>query len=143
MKVLPVSRILLVDGQQERRADLRKALSQFGVGVLLEADTLEDALAPDLYDNADLIVVQAEDADRIPENPGRDGAGLPAILVADLPSHALERACAQAGYDAALGMPLVPRMLYRRIGSVLQLVRRARRATTPLPAPGPADRIGL
>lgn len=133
MKVLPISRILLVDSQKDRREAMRLELLKFGLGVVLEAQTLDIATEPALRESADLLVVQADDPDFISENPYRDGGGMPAILIVDLPPRELERASVQGGYEAALGMPLAPRILYRRIGSILQQARRTSRAITPAP----------
>ncbi len=132
MKVLPISRILLVDSQKERRESLRLELLKFGLGDVLEAQTLDAVSGPALPENTNLLVVQADDPDLIFQNPYRDGGGIPAILIVDLPQRELERASVQGGYEAALGMPLSPRILYRRIGSVLQQARRTSRAMTPL-----------
>ncbi len=132
MKVLPLSRILLVDSQKARREALRLELLKFGLGDVLEAETLELVSGSAIPENANLLVVQADDPDLISENPYRDGGGIPAILIVDLPLRELERASVQGGYEAALGMPVSPRILYRRIGSVLQQARRTSRAMTPI-----------
>lgn len=137
MKVLPIARILIVDSQSERREALRQALAVFGVGAIQEAATLSeiaDVLSPV---STDVLVVHVDDPEQVPENPFRDGAGAPAILIADIPAQSLVRAAARGGYDAALGAPLAPRLLYRRIGSVLQRARRVVRtgvATMPVSA---------
>jgi len=127
MKVLPTARILLVDSQADRRASTRSALTAFGVGAILEADCLNALPEPD----ADILVVQSDDPEHVPENPFRNGGKLPAILIADVPSALLGRTASRAGYDAALDMPLAPRLLYRRIGSVLQRARRIGRPGVP------------
>lgn len=134
MKVLPTARILLVDSQAERRQATRDALTAFGVGGVLEAASLDEAAGPAFHGAADVLVVQADDPEQVPPNPFRDGAGVPAILIAEVPAQLLVRAAGRAGYDAALGMPLAPRLLYRRVGSVLQ---RARRIARPASAPQP------
>lgn len=131
MKVLPLSRILLVDSSKERREALRLELLKFGLGDVLEAETLETASGSALPENVNLLVVQADSPEQISENPHRDGGKIPAILIVDLPPRELERASLQVGYEAALGMPVSPRILYRRIGSVLQQARRMSRAITP------------
>lgn len=141
MKVLPISRILLVDSLKDRREALRLELLKFGLGDVLEAETLEDASRPALAEHANLLVVQADDPDQISENPYRDGGGIPAILIVDLPPRELERASVQGGYEAALGMPVSPRLLYRRIGSVLQQARRTSRALTPAQFGGMASDV--
>lgn len=126
MKVLPTARILLVDSQTERRQATRLALTAFGVGAIVEAAGLDEARSPASAGAIDVLVVQVDDPEQVPENPFRDG-GVPAILVVEVPAAMLARAAGRAGYDAALGAPFQPRLLYRRIGSVLQRARRAAR----------------
>lgn len=131
MKVLPTARILIVDSQSERRDALRNALTAFGVGAVLEAASVADAADPQFLGLADVLVVHADDADQVPENPFRDGAGIPAILAVDAPAQMLMRMAARGGYDAAVSAPLAPRLLYRRIGSVMQRARRVVRSLAP------------
>lgn len=127
MKVLPTARILLVDSQMERRQATRLALSAFGVGAVREAASVDEVADPALYAAADVLVVQVDDPEDAPTNPFRFGAGIPAVLIAEVPAQLLVRAAGRGGYDAALGAPLAPRLLYRRIGSVLQRARRLAR----------------
>lgn len=124
MKVLPTARILLVDSQPDRRASMRLALTAFGVGAIVEADTLPEVPPAEAELPADILVVQADDPEHVPDNPFRHGGKLPAILIAHVPPPALGRTASRAGYDAALDSPIAPRLLYRRIGSVLQRARR-------------------
>lgn len=130
MKVLPTARILLVDSQLERRQATRLALSAFGVGAVQEAASVDDLADPALFGPADVLVVQVDDPEEAPANPFRLGAGIPAVLVAEVPAQLMVRAAGRGGYDAALGAPLAPRLLYRRIGSVLQRARRLSRPAT-------------
>ncbi|GGF73106.1 hypothetical protein GCM10007301_36160 [Azorhizobium oxalatiphilum] len=128
MKVLPTARILIIDSITERRETTRVGLSALGVGAVTELSSVTE-LEPGSR-NYDVLVMQADDAENVPENPFRDGAdAIPAVLVVDGPTHLLARVASRAGYDAAVGMPLLPRLLYRRIGSVLQ---RARRLSKPV-----------
>ncbi|MFS8038852.1 hypothetical protein ACI7BZ_18150 [Xanthobacter sp. AM11] len=131
MKVLPTARILLVDSQMERRQATQLALSALGVGSVREAASLDEAADPAVFGGADVLVVQVDDPEEAPANPYRFGAGIPAVLIAEVPAQLLVRAAGRGGYDAALGAPLAPRLLYRRIGSVLQ---RARRLSRPASA---------
>lgn len=138
MKVLPTARILLVDSQMERRQAMCSALAALGVGSVRDAASIDEVSDPAVHGAADVLVVQVDDPDEAPANPFRFGAGIPAVLVAEVPAQQLVRAAGRAGYDAALGTPIAPRLLYRRIGSVLQ---RARRLARPVAAslPAPAD----
>lgn len=131
MKVLPTARILLVDSQSDRRDALRLALTAFGVGAVLEAASTAEAAEPQFQGAVDVLVVHTDDPDQAPENPFRDGNGVPTILIAELPTQALMRLAARGGYDAAVGAPLAPRLLYRRIGSVMQRARRVVRSLAP------------
>lgn len=144
MKVLPTARILIVDSQTERRETLRHALTAFGVGAVQDVASLEELANAPTPVQADVLVVQVDDPEQAPENPYRE-AGAPAILIAEVPAPLLVRAAARGGYDAALGAPLTPRLLYRRIGSVMQRARRAIRSSTA-PATGeqaPSETTGL
>lgn len=133
MKVLPTARILLIDADADRRETARAGLTALGVGSVTEASSVEEARG--LPRQFDVIVVQATAADLVPDHPFKDtGDAIPAVVVTDGAPHILARVASRCGYDAAVGMPLLPRLLYRRIGSVLQRTRRAQR-----PAPVAAD----
>lgn len=140
MKVLPTARVILLDSQMERRQATRSALSALGVGAVSEVASIDEVADPAVHGAADVLVVQVDDPEDAPPNPFRFGAGIPAILIAEVPAQMLVRAAGRAGYDAALGAPLAPRLLYRRIGSVLQ---RARRLARPASAAAvqPADLV--
>lgn len=132
MKVLPTARILIIDADAERRQTTRAGLTAFGVGAVTEAASIEDAQA--LPRQFDVVVVQAASADQVPDHPFKDtGDAIPAVVVTEGAPHILARVAGRCGYDAAVGMPLLPRLLYRRIGSVLQRARRTQRPT-PLQA---------
>lgn len=130
MKVLPIARILIIDADAERRQTTKLGLTALGVGTVTEAASSAEAL--ELPRQFDVVVVQAGSVDDIPPHPFRDtGDGIPAVMVADGSAHALARAAGRQGYEAAVGMPLLPRLLYRRIGSVLQRSRRGQRPGAP------------
>lgn len=79
----------------------------------------------------DLCVVDpraigSETRTKVFPSPFDDGA-TPAILIAADTSVATLEAAAAAGYRAVIGSPVVPRLLYRRIGSILQKARRTAR----------------
>ncbi|MGU3493124.1 hypothetical protein ACLBXM_03690 [Xanthobacteraceae bacterium A53D] len=123
MKVLPTARILIIDSNPERRETTRVGLSALGVGSVTEFASVAEMEQGER--NYDVLVMQADDPENVPENPFRDtDDSVPAVLVVDGPSHLLARVASRNGYDAAVGMPLLPRLLYRRIGSVLQRSRR-------------------
>jgi len=59
----------------------------------------------------------------------------PAILIADNNARDMVRAASACGYSVVLAAPAAPRLIYRRIGSILQKVRRqGRRAPKLTPA---------
>lgn len=126
MKVLPTARILVVDSDSARRETTCVGLKALGVGAVTEVASIAEALnAPRAFD---VIVVQAASMDLVPDHPFREGPdAVPGILVTEGAPTVLARLASRAGYDAAVAMPLLPRLLYRRIGSVLQRARRAQR----------------
>lgn len=123
MKVLPTARILVIDSNAERRETTRVGLTALGVGSVTELSAVSELEQG--VRGYDVLVMQADDAELVPENPFREAADpIPAVLVVDGAPNLLARVAGRAGYDAAVGMPLLPRLLYRRIGSVLQRSRR-------------------
>ncbi|QTL02368.1 hypothetical protein J5J86_16405 [Aquabacter sp. L1I39] len=129
MKVLPTARVLIIDSDADRRQTTRAGLSALGVGAVSEVATVEEALA--LPRAFDVVVVQVNTVEDVPDHPFRDADDtLPAVMVAEGSTLQLTRTASRCGYDAAVGMPLLPRLLYRRIGSVLQRARRAQRPLT-------------
>ncbi|MEP9378786.1 hypothetical protein ABLE91_18870 [Aquabacter sp. CN5-332] len=132
MKVLPTARILIIDADMDRRQTTRLGLTALGVGTVTEVASVTEAR--DLPRTFDVVVVQASTLDDVPDHPFKDtGDAIPAVVVADGSPHALARTAGRCGYDAAVGMPLLPRLLYRRIGSVLQRARRLQRPTVDAP----------
>lgn len=133
MKVLPTARILIIDADATRRESTRTGLSLLGVGSVVEASSVDEAaILPRTFD---VVVVQAQSAEEIPDHPFRNsGEAIPAVMVAEGSSVFLTRAAGRGGYDAAVGLPLMPRLLYRRIGSVLQRSRRIQRPVSASPA---------
>lgn len=135
MKVLPIARIVVIDSNADRRETTRVGLTALGVGSVTEFATVSELEGgANAYD---VLVIQADDAENVPDNPFRDSPdAVPAVLVVDGAPNVLARIASRAGYDAAVGMPLLPRLLYRCIGSVLQ---RARRMNKPAIAARPAE----
>lgn len=126
MKVLPTARILIIDSDVDRRQITRTGLSALGVGAVTEVATVQEAQA--LPRAFDVVVVQVNTVDDVPDHPFREAEdAVPAVMVADGTTLQLTRTAGRCGYEAAVGMPLLPRLLYRRIGSVLQRARRAQR----------------
>jgi DNA-binding response OmpR family regulator len=134
MRSLSSARIVVLDANSEHRNFLCAALAAFGMQRVFPASSLEEArhtaageIAPDLcvVDSRQLSAMAAS-GPRIPRNPF-DPARTPGILLAVDTTREMIKAASANGYNVVLGVPVVPRLLYRRIGSILQKVRRAER----------------
>lgn len=136
MKVLPIARVLLVDSDSARLKTTRDGLLVLGVGSVAEAGSLTEASNRGLFSASDVVVVQVGDADGIPEVRLADLSGIPALLMVETASPLVSRLAMRAGFDAIIPGPVSARLLYRRIGSVLQRARRDQRQTArPAAAP--------
>jgi DNA-binding response OmpR family regulator len=129
MRILSNARIVVVDGDPDHRAFLCSSLAALDMTQVMPAASVHEAR--DLID-PDLCILDARRLPafttnaRIPSNPF-DPSRTPAILiVADVSTENVKSALA-CGYAAVVGAPVVPRLLYRRIGSTLQKTRRAAR----------------
>jgi hypothetical protein len=128
MRGLSLARIVVIAADPADRNFLCAALATFGLRRVTPASGLDEArraeAAPDLcvVDPRQLIPATS----RIPSNPF-DPARTPGILLAPDASHDTLKVAVASGYSAVVGVPVAPRLLYRRIGSVLQKVRRAER----------------
>jgi DNA-binding NtrC family response regulator len=128
MRALSSARIVVFDADPTHRNFLCVALAALGLKYVYPASSVEEArraaTAPDLcvVDPRRLVPV----GPRIPRNPF-DPARTPGILLAADPTHEMIKAAGASGYCAVVGVPVAPRLLYRRIGSILQKVRRAER----------------
>ena len=139
MNVLPTARILIIDSDADRRQTTRTGLSALGVGAVTEVASVSEALA--LPRAFDVVVVQVGSVENVPDHSFRDAEdSVPAVMVAEGSTLQLTRAAGRCGYDAAVGMPLLPRLLYRRIGSVLQRARRAQRPVATARAAEDSDK---
>ena len=138
MKVLPTARILIIDADADRRQTTRDGLTALGVGAVTEVSSVAEA--KDLPRQFDVLVVQASPSEEVPDHPFKDtGDAIPAVVVTEGVPHVLARTASRCGYDAAVGMPLLPRLLYRRIGSVLQRARRMQRPASAQQEAGTAS----
>ncbi len=137
MRIFSSARIAVIDADSERRAALCSALAGLGLAKILSASSFEQAR--DLDDQAplDICVVQVA-GQPYPFDPART----PAILLSSDFSGDLGRKAAQ-GYRAVLPASAPPRLIYRRIGSILQKMRRVNRAKTPEFAVTPVQQAGL
>ena len=144
MRIFASARVAVLDNDPERRAALCNALAELGMLQLLPVSTPEEARMLARGAPVDLCIVDAAgiSADErsakngIPPNPF-DPARTPAILVAADPGRQTVQAAMSSGYRLVMPSPVVPRILYRRIGSILQKVRRAGRVNSPELASAP------
>lgn len=144
MRIFASARVAVLDNDPERRAALCKALSELGMLQLLPVSSAEEARMLAKGAPVDLCIVDSAGItpdeivmkNDIPPNPF-DSARTPAILIAANPGRQTVQAAASSGYRLVMPAPVVPRVLYRRIGSILQKVRRAGRIGSPELTPAP------
>lgn len=144
MRIFASARIAVLDADPNHNASLCKALSELGMLRLLPVSSVEDARMLAKGPPIDLCVVVAAGLEckadasigNIPPNPF-DPARTPGILVSDDPTRQTVKTAMASGYRIVIPAPVVPRLLYRRIGSILQKVRRAGRTQAPELAPAP------
>lgn len=134
MRFLPAARIVILDTDRDHRTFICAALGELGLLQVLPAATLPEAREIVDQQPIDLCIVDprgfealanAEEKKMIANPFRRDGTA--AVLLSAETSRATIAAATEAGYCAVIGVPVVPRLLYRRIGSILQKARRAGR----------------
>lgn len=134
MRFLPAARIVVLDADARHREQVCTALSELGLIQVLAAGTLPDAKAFARERPVELVVVDMrgfedlarEQGKKVLPNPFAED-GTPGILLSGDMSRALVQQAHAAGYRAVVGLPVTPRLLYRRIGSILQKTRRSHR----------------
>src|ERR1700730_9885695 len=135
MRFLPAARIVVLDADRDHRAFICASLGELGLLQVLPAATLPEAREIAEKQPIDLCVVDPRgfealaraEGKKVIANPFRQDA-IPAVLLSADTSRAMIAAATEAGYRAVVGLPVVPRFLYRRIGSILQKTRRAGRS---------------
>jgi hypothetical protein len=126
MKSLRRSHVIVVDGQV-----LATRLRRMAIGRVTMTAGIEEArcLCRAAGVDACLVVIGDAAPDAAPQAladaPGRP-FGIPAVIVAPAVTPYLRKAARLSGYAAVLPAKIVARMLYRRIGAVLQGRRRQR-----------------
>jgi hypothetical protein len=138
MKILSSARIAVIDADFPRRAALCAALGELGMLRLQPAGSLDEACDLAAGVPFELCVINLSGRpDASPLNLpiySFDPHVTPAILIADNNARDMVRAAATCGYSIVLAAPAAPRLIYRRIGSILQRVRRqGRRAPKMAP----------
>jgi DNA-binding response OmpR family regulator len=137
MRIFATARIAVLDPDADRRARICKALSDFGMPKLLPVGTADEARELIMGAPIDLCIVDATSFGAVlPRNPF-DPARTPAILIVAEPTRPIVKDALASGYRLVMPAPVVPRILYRRVCSILQKVRRAGRARAPELTPSP------
>jgi hypothetical protein len=131
MRSLTAARILVLDADHERRAELCRALQALGMpdvsGIANVAEAASSRIPPpELFVVHGATLAANDDGGAISPNPFT-ASGAPAILLLPDASSFARKAAAKAGYPVVLGTPVSARLLYRRIAHVLQVTRRAKR----------------
>jgi AmiR/NasT family two-component response regulator len=147
MKIMASARVVVLHADPHQRGILCSALAELGMlqvhpaGSLGEVRLLAGASGVDLcvVDAASLAIATPAAIGGFPPSPF-DPARTPAILLARDVSRETLKAAAASGYNTVLAAPVAPRLLYRRIGSLLQKARRASRAEAASIAAGLAAR---
>ncbi|HWJ99408.1 MAG TPA: hypothetical protein VNR41_01740 [Xanthobacteraceae bacterium] len=134
MRFLPAARIVMLDADARHRDAVCKGLGELGLLQVLAAGTLPDVKSMAVERAVDLIIVDGrgfedlarEQGKRVLSNP-LIGDGTPGILLSADTSRVMVHEAHNAGYRAVVALPFSPRLLYRRIGSILQRARRIHR----------------
>ena len=129
MRFLPNARIVVLDGDARRRTLICGELVELGLTQVVPAGSVKEARRLAAVRPLDLFVIDPRALDtsspaKVFPNPFHSD-GTPAILLATDTSAAMLEAAAAAGYRAVIRLPVAPRLLYRRIGSILQKARSA------------------
>ena len=137
MRFLPAARIVILDADRDHRAFICASLNDLGLLQVLPAATLPEAREIADKQPADLCVVDPRgfealaraEGKKIIANPFRQDGTAAILLYIDI-SRAMTAVATEAGYRGVVALPVQPRLLYRRIGSILQKTRRAGRSAS-------------
>jgi DNA-binding response OmpR family regulator len=133
-KVIHAAGVLIIQPDAELGESWRAALVDFGMAGAHVVGDGEAAVASIRARRPSGIVValetQIESHDlmaRLAAGECGDLSDIPVVLVMPRPTRSSVIAAAAAGFDAVLPFPLAPRLIYRRMGSLMQKARRAAR----------------
>jgi hypothetical protein len=127
MRALSSARVVVVDADPDHRNSLCSALAALGVTQVLPAGNVDEVRALDPPPHICVVNVRGlPGGQRVPRNPFDPARTSGILIVAEANGEILKTAVG-SGYSAVLRAPVVPRLLYRRIGSVLQKARRVGR----------------
>jgi len=133
-KVIHGAGILIVQPDTDLANSWREALLDFGMtGVQVVADSDSAIALARAKRPSGIVVALANPADahalvaRLSNGEAGPLDEVPIVLVMARPTRAAVIAAATAGFDAVLPSPLSPRLIYRRMGSLMQKARRTAR----------------
>ena len=126
--------ILIVQSDDEVATAWRVALVDFGMAGVSTVGTEAEAMKTIIAKPPSGIIVALETVgeshrlmSRLMARQAGDLSDIPILLVTPQPTRAIVVAAANAGFDAVLPYPLHPRLIYRRMGSLIQKARRSAR----------------
>ena len=123
MKLIQATRALVVAPDPPARAEIVEGLKSLRLGEVIGVASLDEARSVLASRPLDVCVLAVEALPQ-PDAPAMPPLDLPTILLSHPMSRIQARAMVAAGYAAVLPWPVAPRLIYRRIGSVLQQARR-------------------
>jgi DNA-binding response OmpR family regulator len=133
-KAIHAAGILIVQPDPELAANWRDTLIDFGMSGAQVVGDADGAVQSILARKPSGIVIalpsQIESHDLMARLTGGECGildDIPVILVMPRPTRSAVIAAAGAGFDAVLPFPLSPRLIYRRMGSLMQKARRSAR----------------
>ena len=133
-KVIHAAEVLVIQPDSDVATTWREALLDFGMNGVSTVADIPGALEQIRSNPPAGIVValpsQAEAHDfmaRLSAGESGDMEHVPVVLVIPQPTRSAVVAAANAGFDAVLPYPLPPRLIYRRMGSLMQKARRVAR----------------
>jgi DNA-binding response OmpR family regulator len=144
-KAIHAAGVLIIQPDAHLATQWREALVDFGMGGARTVASVEEAFASIEQHRPSGIVVALPSLDeshrfidRVADGEAGNLDAIPIVLVMSQPTRSAIMAAAGAGFDAVLPAPLSPRLIYRRMGSLMQ---KARRTMRQLAATGPHSPI--
>jgi len=140
--------ILIVQPDEAVASSWREALVDFGMAGVRTVGSVDEAIETIIGRPPSAIVIALDTVaeshrlmTRLMARQAGDLSDVSIVLITPQPTRAIVIAAANAGFDAVLPYPLHPRLIYRRMGSLMQKARRsARKRGGPLLADTPIDR---
>jgi len=133
-KVIHAAGVLVIQPDEDVAASWKEALQDFGMNGVSTATDTHGAIAQiRIAPPAGIVVALPSQAEahafmaRLVAGEAGDLDNVPVVLVIPQPTRSAVVAAANAGFDAVLPYPLPPRLIYRRVGSLMQKARRVAR----------------